>query len=222
MPTRPTPTNHHHARSAFTAATAGLAFVALLALAACGDPAGGGRQSATTHAPSASAPLGSADETDVPTTDVLTTDAEAVAPADRTAILAESARTRVDVDNSFGGGDAGFREIRILSTIGASGPDGAVDLDAGRPATDAERGAIETALGSHYVVWVTGDAGTDPENPDHVAVLTLGDAREIDGRLVVASQLWCGGTCAILNTHEVVRSATGWELGDVIGATAMA
>lgn len=136
------------------------------------------------------------------------------------AVLAAVATHRVTVDNSFGGGTP-FERVEVIETIGETNADGMIDARDGRPLSDAERAAIETALAPLPVAFVptTVFEDLDPaDDPGGRAIVTLAEPAEVDGRPAIASQLWCGGLCGIGGAHELVRVEDGtWTIGEPIG-----
>jgi hypothetical protein len=99
--------------------------------------------------------------------------------------------------------------------------DGLLDARGGRPLGDAERVAIVTALDPLPVAVVPASVfdDLDPmDDPAGRAIVTLAEPAEVDGRLVITSQLWCGGLCGIGGSHELVHVDDGsWSIGEPVG-----
>lgn len=194
--------------------TASCALV-LVAATACG----------TADAPAGDEPfIGS---TDVPSTGApSTTEPGAVPPppvpaADLPEVLAAAALHRVTVDNSFGGGSP-FDRVQVIERLGVVDANGFLDARDGRELDELERDAIVAALEPLPVEFVAADvlAETDAldDAPVGRAVLTLAEPAELEGRLTITSQLWCGGLCGIGGANEIVRSPDGaWSIGDPVG-----
>lgn len=134
-------------------------------------------------------------------------------------VLAAIAVHRVTVDNSFGGGSP-FERIDVIETVGVTGADGFVDARDGRPLADAERAAIAGALAPLPVQFVPATVFDDldpADDPGGRAIVTLAEPAEVDGQLIVASQLWCGGLCGIGGAHELRRDDGTWTIGEPVG-----
>jgi len=136
-------------------------------------------------------------------------------------VLAATAAHRVLIDNSFGGGNP-FDRVQVIERLGTVDDMGFLDATEGRPLTDDERDAITTALAPLPVEFVPADVLAETDAIDDAAVgravVTLGAPSELEGKLVVTSQLWCGGTCAIGGANELVRSDDGsWSIGGPVG-----
>ncbi|MFP5487012.1 MAG: hypothetical protein ACLGHQ_01720 [Acidimicrobiia bacterium] len=135
-------------------------------------------------------------------------------------VLAAAARHRVLVDNSFGG-EAAFTRVDVVDTIGITDDAGMLDARVGRALRDAERDAIAGALAPLPVGFVPASVfeSLDPaEDPGGRVIVTLGEPEQMDGRLVIASQLWCGGLCGVGGANELVRAADGtWSIAEPVG-----
>lgn len=138
------------------------------------------------------------------------------------AVLAAAVVHRVLEDNSFGGGNP-FDLVQVIERLGTVDAMGFLDAGDGRELTDAERDEITAALAPLPIEFVPTDvlAGTDAidDAPVGRAVVTLGAPSELEGRVVITSQLWCGGLCGIGGANELVRGADGtWSIGEPVGA----
>lgn len=201
------------------AAVSGLAVlaVAVFELAGCGTSAtpAGNELPASTATTATNASGG--DERDAAPVDP---DA-ALGPQDLAAVLAAAAERRVTVDNSFGG-DTPFGRVEVVETVGATDANGFLEARGGRPLTDDERVAIVGALDPLPVEFVPAavfDELDPSDDPGGRVIVTLAEPAEVDGRLVITSQLWCGGLCGTGGAHELLRRDDGtWTIGDPVGS----
>lgn len=136
-------------------------------------------------------------------------------------VLAAAAVRRVTVDNSLGGGVPSGR-VEVVETVGVADPNGILDARDGRPLTGDERAAIVVALEPLPVQFVPATVfdGLDPmEDPAGRVIVTLAEPAEVDGQLVITSQLWCGGLCGTGGAHELLRRDDGtWTTGEPVGS----
>ena len=145
-----------------------------------------------------------------------------VQPADGR-VLAAAVLWRATVGNSWDD-PARFSHLYIVERLGHVDATGFITgVETGRALTQLERAAIEAALAPRTVQWVASWAAVVDERatttlPEDRAIVTVAEPM-IDGpRAEVATELWCGYTCAIGSTSILEQSPTeGWEVTDQIG-----
>jgi len=172
--------------------------VVVLVATACGDEAPGPTLGAET------------------TTTTLIAETPPASEADRIEVTALALRSLVTDYNTFGSGHR-FTEVLVQNRIdpAAGGSDAGFRAPPGRALTDAERTAVERALGDLGPYRWIDDAAefrTDDLRPviEGSAIVGVGEvAFDADGALVPVS-LWCGGTCGMWTHLRVVYQDGGW------------
>ena len=140
------------------------------------------------------------------------------------AVLAATARQRVNVDNSFGGHTA-FHAVNVVERLGIGAKNGMVDTTSpgGRLLTAGEKDAITAALAPMAIAWVPDihaviGTGPLPTFRGIRAVLTMAVPRFSNGRAEATSMLWCGGTCGVGSTHVLSLAPDGtWSVTGTTG-----
>ena len=140
------------------------------------------------------------------------------------ALLAAVVLYRATVANSWADPEH-FNAFYVVRRLSHADADGFISgIASGPPLTDRERAAITAALAPRTVIWidhpedVRGDDAALLTIPDRHAIITIAAPVIDDDRAQVASELWCGGACAVGSTFLLQRSPNGvWKVTGQIG-----
>lgn len=148
--------------------------------------------------------------------------------ADRAALLAAAARSRLLDDNSFGGEDV-FNDVVVIDGLDRQWTlDGTPDGEPDPTPLDPEvHAAVEEALAPARVRWMSSDEADalmiereEAGSYDLVAFLYFSEPTITGDSAQIHTSVSCGNTCAISNTHEFRREADGsWTYVGSIGTT---